>query len=226
VFFETHAANDVPVSCKPPSGAVFSLGKTFVSCASKDPATDAIGLGRFPVTVQSGAAVLRAPDPGFTVEATSPRGANLAAGVVTAIDAAHGPLEVSCDPPLSTVLPLDKETPVTCRVTDARAATQPSASFSVRVRDTTPPVLCPLPDQGGPTEDPKGIEVSFKTCADDAVDGRVGVSCNHPSGSFFPLGRTEVTCSAVDRHGNRSVPVRFMVWVRAKGSGWDPSLRK
>ena len=79
-------------------------------------------------------------------------------------------------------------------------------------------MLCPLPDQSGPSPDPKGINLPFQTCAEDKVDGSVGVSCDHPSGSFFPMGKTTVSCTARDRHGNRSAASRFVVTVRGVNS--------
>ena len=249
VFFDTHAGADAVVVCRPPSGATFPVGKTYVSCVAKDPRTGGLGLARFPVTVENGAPVFHfypepsegsrppamkpigqsplglhaVPTAGLALEATGAGGAVLGPDVVRAVDAAHGRLEIACDPPLGAALPLDKKTTVTCRVTDKRAAAPASATFTVEVRDTTPPVLCRLPDQGGPSPDPKGFNVSFKTCADDAVDGSVGVSCDHPSGSYFPTGKTTVRCTAVDRHGNRSVPSTFTVRVKSVKSEASPN---
>jgi hypothetical protein len=41
--------------------------------------------------------------------------------------------------------------------------------------------------------------------ASDLVDGNnVAVNCSPPSGSTFPLGTTQVNCSATDRAGNKA----------------------
>ena len=65
-----------------------------------------------------------------------------------------------------------------------------SAEFKVRVLDTTPPALCHLPDIKVATARAAAPFVIFNTCAKDIVDGPVGVRADHPSGSFFPVGKT------------------------------------
>ena len=50
----------------------------------------------------------------------------------------------------------------------------------------------------------------------DAVDGEVPVTCTPRSGSRFALGRTMVTCEAVDSSGNTAT-ARFAVLVRRGG---------
>ena len=78
------------------------------------------------------------------------------------------------------------------------------ASFTVSVLDRTPPTLCPLSDIMVGTNAGAGAIVTYATCADDVVDGPVTPSCDHASGSFFSFGKTLVTCTATDKHGNRS----------------------
>ena len=48
------------------------------------------------------------------------------------------------------------------------------------------------------------------------------MTCNHPSGSFFPVGTTVVTCASTDRHGNTSPPAHFAVVV---GDSTPPVLQ-
>ena len=50
----------------------------------------------------------------------------------------------------------------------------------------------------------------------DAVDGAVSVSCSPRSGTRFAVGRTTVTCEAVDASGNTAT-ARFVVLVRRAG---------
>jgi hypothetical protein len=97
-----------------------------------------------------------------------------------------------------------------------------SGAFKVRVVDTTPPALCALPDLRVPSTFPTGAFVSFETCARDLVDGATGVSCDRPSGSFFPIGKTRVSCSSVDRHGNAAPAATFTVTV---GDATPPTLK-
>ncbi len=50
-----------------------------------------------------------------------------------------------------------------------------------------------------------GVVVSWPAIsAFDAQDGQLAATCDHPSGSTFPLGATTVTCSAADTLGNAS----------------------
>jgi len=57
--------------------------------------------------------------------------------------------------------------------------------------------------------------VAFQVpAAVDAIDGPVAVACNWPSGAFFPIGTTVVTCSAADLAGNVAA-VAFAVTVLA-----------
>jgi hypothetical protein len=70
------------------------------------------------------------------------------------------------------------------------------------VLDASPPVLL-LPGRIEAVADgPAGTSVTYWASADDDLDGPVAVSCDHPSGSTFPPGSTEVTCSATDASGN------------------------
>ncbi|HTT95140.1 MAG TPA: PKD domain-containing protein [Solirubrobacterales bacterium] len=71
--------------------------------------------------------------------------------------------------------------------------------------DHTPPTLAGVPtelhlDAGGAS----GTAVEFHPAALDDVDGEVPVTCSPPSGSTFPVGKTEVECEAVDSSGNKS----------------------
>jgi hypothetical protein len=85
--------------------------------------------------------------------------------------------------------------------------------------DTTPPVV-QLPSGGhvrAQATSPEGAVVHFAVTATDDDDPDPLVVCAPPSGSFFPLGETDVWCTASDDAGNRSEPVRFTVWVESAG---------
>ncbi|WP_134704978.1 HYR domain-containing protein [Ammoniphilus sp. YIM 78166] len=101
-----------------------------------------------------------------------------------------------CDPPPGSAFPMGPST-VNCTATDA-AGHQTSCSFTITV---TPSITCSaditvLADPGE-----NGAIVNYP---DPAVSDCPGftVSCNPPSGSFFPLGTTTVTCTARDDSGN------------------------
>jgi hypothetical protein len=101
--------------------------------------------------------------------------------------------------------------------------------------DTTPPIVrCP---------DNITVQAQFPDClvpvtwrakAEDDCDPRPSVACNPPSGSFFGLGTTTVTCTATDRCGN-SASCQFTVTVLGyicgykfrddNGNGvWEPHM--
>ena len=222
-FYDVTAHNSrgeqVPVTCVPPSGSVFPIGTTFVRCQAVDKETGAAGLAGFAVTVIDGPPVVKVP-PAILAEAQSALGA-IVSFEAKAEDAVDGPLPVECVPASPALFALDEINEVVCRATDTLIQTA-TDSFKVRVVDTTPPVLCGLPDLVVPSTSPTGAFVSFATCATDLVDGATGVSCDHPSGSFFPIGKTLVSCSSIDRHGNASPQSTFTVTV---GDAIPPKLK-
>lgn len=59
----------------------------------------------------------------------------------------------------------------------------------------------------------KRVRVRYGVVARDAIDGSVPVACKPRSGSFFPLGRTKVFCTATDSSGNEA-QARFTISVR------------
>jgi len=210
----------VPVTCVPASGSIFPIGRNPVLCTATDPATGQVGLGEFAITVEDGRPQITATD--VTLEASSLLGTTLNAYTnVTVFDVEDTGLTPSCVPAAPHFFLLDEVMPVVCEVTDTANHTV-SAEFKVRVLDTTPPDLCFLPDIKAASDASGGAIVKFNTCAKDIVDGPVAVVCNPPSGSFFPVGKTKVTCGAVDRHGNKSAPSSFIVEV---GDSTPPVLK-
>jgi len=166
------------VQCAPASGSMFPIGRTEVTCV----ATDAAGNrseGQFPVEVAA-AAPASAPKP---APAPTP-----AAPVPAPTPAAPAPAPA---PAPETPPPPPAQTPVPAPPAPAPAA------------DTKPPVLGlpKLPVRASATSE-HGAPVRFDARASDEVDGAVPVSCTPASGSVFPLGQTQVTCTAHDAAGN------------------------
>ncbi|MGY1669325.1 endo-1,4-beta-xylanase [Geodermatophilus sp. SYSU D00710] len=64
-----------------------------------------------------------------------------------------------------------------------------------------------------------GAKVSYTVTAGDTRDGAVTATCTPPSGSRFPIGTTEVTCTATDAAGNTSNPMTFDVVVTRRAPG-------
>ena len=135
-----------------------------------------------------------------TVEATGPTGAT-ATFTATAADGADPTPTIACVPASGSTFPLGT-TPVTCTATDDSNNTS-SGSFNVTVVDTTAPTVT-TPDQTIEATGPTGAIATFTPTATDAVDATPTVVCVPASGSTFPLGTTQVTCTATDDSGNTS----------------------
>jgi hypothetical protein len=106
------------------------------------------------------------------------------------------------------------------------------------VQDTTPPTLNVPEDivvQGATT----GAQVRYTVTAQDNVDGTailnennrliqdnvggsITISCNPPSGSTFPVGDTEVQCTATDEAGNTAT-ASFTVTVNQASCEGEPA---
>jgi hypothetical protein len=80
--------------------------------------------------------------------------------------------------------------------------------------DTTPPVI-----QGANARTilaPKNvtrIRVTYKTTAEDNVDGPLPVTCRPPSGSRLKIGRTPITCITTDSSANTAT-AQFTITVK------------
>ncbi len=170
----------------------------------------------------------------FSVEGNTTGGWTADWSGVSATDPEDNPDPTSaCDPPAGSVLPLGQN-PVSCLVTDSGGATA-TGGFDVTVVDTTAPVLSGMPgDESLTTADPSGATVSYGSpSATDIVDSAPDVACAPASGTTFPVGTTEVTCTATDASGNSSaasftVEVRFVaphtasaIWLEPVGDDQD-----
>lgn len=144
--------------------------------------------------------VLRVPDD-VIAEAANTLG-TVVAFSASATDSVEGNLSPVCLPASGSMFPFGT-TIVTCSATNGRGVTS-TASFTVTVRDTTPPTLM-LPTRViAEATSTRGSLVSFAATAIDAVDGSLPIACAPTSGSQFALGTTGVACSARDSHGNQA----------------------
>ena len=200
------------VTCSPASGSNFPIGATLVTCSATD-ASGNTGTATFTVTVtlvDTTPPVISVPPP-VTAEAMGPSGAPVMYAA-TAVDNIDGTIPPACAPPSGSTFPLGT-TLVSCTATDAHgnAAT---ASFTITVRDTTPPALTvPAPMTVTATGN-SGAVVTFTASAVDLVDLTRPVTCSPASGSTFPVGTTTVTCTAADTRGNTATST-FTVTVKA-----------
>jgi hypothetical protein len=155
------------------------------------------------------------------VEAASPLGT-----VVTL--AAHDNLDpsptLSCTPSPASAFSLGN-TDLSCTAQDAAGNSSPPGSVSVKVVDTTAPVLAPHPNVLAAQESASGASVAYGLpTASDAGDPNPAVNCSPVSGSTFPIGTTQVTCTATDGSANHSAQLVFDVVVQHGSSPPPPTL--
>jgi hypothetical protein len=146
------------------------------------------------------------------VEATGPSGATVTFAA-TAADAEDGALAPTCVPASEATFPIGSTT-VTCTATDSAGATG-SASFIVTVSDTAPPIpAAPPATVIAYATSTAGATVAYTAPAfTDAVDGAIAAHCTPASGSKFAPGKTTVTCTASDAHGNAGA-ASLTIWVQ------------
>ena len=104
------------LTCTPPSGSLFPLGTTAVTCTGTDVYSQ-VATTSFTVTVTVPAVlVLTAPD--VVVPATTPVGTFMTYGTPAATDVTGAPVTLTCDRPSGALFPVGV-TPVTCSGTSA-----------------------------------------------------------------------------------------------------------
>ncbi len=188
------------VSCAPLSGTRFALGETEVSCTSADRAGN-IATATFLVNVVDTTAPAIAVPQEQTFEATAPL-TPLAAPVLVLASATDAVSTTTVSLTYSpTSFPVGT-TIVTWTAQDG-AGNRATATSSVRIVDTTAPVIS-LPDTvSAPAESAAGATITYAPpTATDLGSGSVGVLCSPSSGAVFALGTTTVLCSAVDAKQN------------------------
>lgn len=145
----------------------------------------------------------------ISAEATSSSGAVVA----FAVTASDPTASVTCTPPSNSLFPFG-QTAVVCTAIGSSGEGS-SASFAVYVSDTTAPTFSQVPKTlvFGVNGVRGAVARYLKPVARDVVDGPVPVNCTPASGAAFPLGDTEVVCSATDAHqnvGTVSFPIRIL----------------
>jgi hypothetical protein len=186
--------------CDPPPGSTFPPGVTKVTCTATDSFRNSASCS-FQVTVTD--TTPPAINCAANVRVTLPPGRKdmrVDFDAPRASDSCGQTPAVTCTPASGTIFPLGT-TSVTCKATDSGNLTS-QCQFQVTVIEGTPPVVsCPGPIevecQGG-----GGMNVNFTATATDDTDPSPVILCNPPSGSFFPVGVTTVTCTARDAAGN------------------------
>ncbi|KGQ20841.1 Hyalin [Lysobacter dokdonensis DS-58] len=191
-------------ACTPPSGSVFPLGDTLVTCSAADAHHNAASDKTFTFSVADSTPPTVAVPATITKEATSPAGAN-ATFVVSANDVVDGALTPVCKIGGNLVASGDVfalgTNHLQCAATDTAGNTG-TAGFDIIVQDTTPPALSLPDDLVEEATSAAGAIVSFTATANDIVSGNVPVTCTPSSGAQFALGHATVHCSATDGASN------------------------
>ncbi|HET6404118.1 MAG TPA: HYR domain-containing protein [Candidatus Thermoplasmatota archaeon] len=126
-------------TCTPPSGSVFPLGETTVTCTATDENGNEASPVSFIVKVVDTSKPLIAAVEDVTAEATGPTGAVVTYTAPSWSDAVDGVGIASCSPASGGLFALG-ETTVTCTATDAAGNEADAVSFTVTVLDRIAPV--------------------------------------------------------------------------------------
>jgi hypothetical protein len=201
----------VSLACVPPPGTALPLGVTRVECTATDEAGNSSTCS-FDVTVRDTTPPsITCPSGVVSIECTGEGSARAAYPAPIAGDACDPEVDVVCEPPPDTLLPLGTHL-VTCTATDG-AGNSASCSFQLRVVDTAAPSLNCIEDIIRECEGPDGARVEYEDpTPTDTCDPAPNLSCLPASGSLFPHGETIVTCTADDQDGNM-VTCSFKVTV-------------
>lgn len=202
------------VSCDHSSGETFPFGDTLVSCTSTDSSDPpVVHTGSFHIKVVDTTSPVVTVPSDISVTTTDPNGTAVTFSA-SANDDVDGPITPTCSPASGATFPVGSTT-VTCSATDAHNNTG-SASFHVTVNlvDNQPPTFTSVPnDATVEATGPDGAPFGYSITASDNADPSPSISCDHPSGSTFPLGTTAVHCTATDNSGN-SAQASFSVTVQ------------
>ncbi|MGA1440171.1 MAG: HYR domain-containing protein [Ilumatobacteraceae bacterium] len=212
VFVEPSATDNsgvVSVVCDPASGDVLGLGDHRVFCVAEDGSGNSRSVW-FVVTVadETDPVFAAAEDQTFFPDRPGVDGVEFEVPSVS--DNSGVAPSVVCDPVSGSVFPIGA-TLVTCTATDG-SGNSSSVSFTVTVLDVAVPVFDTPVDQTMFPDRPGVDRVEFVVPSATDNSGVVDVVCVPESGSLFPIGATEVTCTATDGSGNSS-EVSFTVTV-------------
>jgi len=198
VSASTQCARTVNVVCTPPSGSLFGLGATEVTCVAMDDFGNTAQCEFSVTVVDATPPVINAPTQ-VVARCSGPSGA-VVDYTVTATDESDPAPRLYCVPPPGSEFPIGTNT-VTCVAVDARN-NQSTVSFPVIVEgDCTADCLaitCPRDIQVSVRAGTNRV-VTFSVTASNLCGGfEVPVYCEPPSGWAFPLGTTKVECLATN----------------------------
>jgi hypothetical protein len=191
---------------------------TVVTCSATDSSGNSAS-DTFTITVRDNTPPVVAPVTDVSTAATAADGAMVTVSPPSATDAGNIVASdcTAFDPAISVVgttrFPI-AATPVTCNATDDVDNTG-TTSFTVTVFDITAPVfdttVADFTVEANATGGAENVTFTAPTASD--LGQAVPVQCDaDPTGSFFPIGTTTVTCTATDLQGNEAIDT-FLVTV-------------
>jgi hypothetical protein len=193
------------INCDHASGSTFPLGTTAVTCTATDSSGNTTPTAAtFNVTVEDTTPPALSLPGNQQVDTESPGGTTVNYSA-SASDIVVGSISPSCNPASGAVFPLGTTT-VTCTASDGHNPPS-SGTFTVTVSlvDHSAPTFDGVPatiqrEANGPLG---SVATYTPPGATDNLDvGPLLVTCLPASGSTFPLGTTNVTCTATDSHHN------------------------
>lgn len=200
----TGNCGDVTVVCTPPPCSAFSVGTTPVNCEARDTAGNKTNC-TFNVVVVADTLppVISCPTNRIERWICAGTAGVIVTYAVTATDDCDQNVTITCVPPSGYVFGPGLYN-VVCTARDDCGQTD-QCRFEVNVvEDKEPPSLACPGDMKVWTCEPNGMRVSYLIGVADDCDRAPTVTCTPPSGAFFPIGTTTVTCVARDVCGHQS----------------------
>lgn len=190
----------VTFSCDPPSGSTFPLGTTTVTCTATD-ASDNVTSCSFSVIVLDNVPPIITCPSNITQNNDPGQCGAVVNYSVSVSNNCPGTVNTICSPAPGSYFPIGT-TAVTCLAIDP-SGNNALCTFSVTVLDAEPPtIICPADISIPNTAGLNGAFVKYPEPVAFDNCSIASITCTPPSGSFFPLGTTQVTCTAEDRSGN------------------------
>ena len=209
------------VSCDHPPGATFPVGLTTVACTASDADDSPSAVSQtFAITITDTDLGITGVPADIVIDAAGPAGAVVTYLSPTGTDEGPSYPPVSCSPASGSTFPIGTTT-VTCTTSDADdTPSTVSASFTITINDTDLTITGTPQDITVDATDAAGAMVKYTSPTpvdEEAVDS---FSCSPASGSTFPVGTTNVSCSASSADDHPSAWfVSFNVTVRDSDLG-------
>lgn len=198
----TDACGPVTLSCEPPSGSIFPMGFTDVTCTAKDTAGN-VSTKKFPVAVQDTSSPVFILPRIIQAKCESPQGA-IVHYEAKADDLCGKVVLFECTPPSGSLFPMGI-TEVVCLAKDEYGNSN-NGKFQVQVSTDCAKdclkIACPT-DITVECDSPAGTVVTYEAKAESSCGDKVTLKCSPPSGSLFPPGETTVVCDTGDTRGNQ-----------------------